>query len=293
MHGLPLGAIIKRMNQKARISFFLNSSSSKAVIFRRGPSKWTQLLLWDLDNTQIQEGQWFKGRVYLEKSDFSPNGDYLALALAKYPNKNNEGEKNYSWLSISKPPYFSALLTLISKDGQTCGGYFADDKKLIYNGSQDFLEKKDNKKNHGFHIVFKNKNSPMKIYGENPLNNKRLERNGWITIQDWEGTYHKTKLPQIKEKRITSNSSIIMERSVNDFERYTKYSLITSYGKKEIENAECVDFDFKHNLIVSKGGKLYRTKNYEYNRLKIDLELIADLNKNSPSELLPPKNYFE
>src|SRR5215471_13433178 len=101
------------MTQKTaycRLFVILAREAHKAIIFRRGPSNWVRLIVWNTDNDTFEYGQWFKGRVYEEKCDLSPNGTKLIYFAAKhYKRFDLKAEyKNY-WTAISKPPYFTAL----------------------------------------------------------------------------------------------------------------------------------------------------------------------------------------
>lgn len=53
------------------------------VLFRRGPSKWTQLVKWRTNTDSFDAGQRFKGRVYEHWSDLSPDGRFLIYFASK------------------------------------------------------------------------------------------------------------------------------------------------------------------------------------------------------------------
>ena len=106
----------------------LARESSNAVVFRRGPSKHVQLLLWDRDCDRIESGQWLKGRIYERRADLSPSGNYLIYFAA------NHKPPMYSWTAISKPPYLFALS--LWENGSTVGGggLFVDEFQISING---------------------------------------------------------------------------------------------------------------------------------------------------------------
>src|SRR4051812_15030832 len=60
-----------------RLFFLLARKSPTAVIFRRGPSDWVQLIRWNTQTDDFEPGQWFHGRVYEHRCDLSPNGELL------------------------------------------------------------------------------------------------------------------------------------------------------------------------------------------------------------------------
>jgi len=51
-----------------RLQFLLARRAPIAVIFRRGPSKWVQLIKWDTKTDSFEPGQWFHGHVYVGRS---------------------------------------------------------------------------------------------------------------------------------------------------------------------------------------------------------------------------------
>jgi hypothetical protein len=61
----------------ARLHMILARKAHTAVIFRRGPSKWVQLIKWNTDTDDFDLGQWFHGRIYERRCDLSPDGSLL------------------------------------------------------------------------------------------------------------------------------------------------------------------------------------------------------------------------
>jgi hypothetical protein len=109
--------------------------ASKAVIFRRGPSKQVRLIGWDIATNGFEPGQWFKGRIYAEKSDLSPSGDSLVYYAAKYGSEYN------TWIALSTPPYLTAhtmwpaigtwnILSLFETDARLALATYRSDSSL-------------------------------------------------------------------------------------------------------------------------------------------------------------------
>ncbi len=104
--------------QTCRIDGILATQANQAVIFRRGPSKKCQMLLWDLTRDEVTPGQWLSGRVYTNKCDVSSDGRYVvvkamnpaesAIARNTHPLPDPSIDP-ISWTSISRPPYFTAI----------------------------------------------------------------------------------------------------------------------------------------------------------------------------------------
>lgn len=96
-------SVITELKPQVRLYALLAREANVAVVFRRGPSKRVQLLLWHTDTDEFEEGQWFKGRIYERRSDLSPNGKLLVYFAADHK------EGYFSWTAVSKPPFLTAL----------------------------------------------------------------------------------------------------------------------------------------------------------------------------------------
>lgn len=105
-----------------------------AVVFRRGPSRWTRLLAWDLANDTITPGQWIKARVYERRCDLSPDGEMLAAFIARH--KPPLG----TWTTLSRPPYFTALALWPKGDAWGGGGLFESDRRFGLNHGSTALQ---------------------------------------------------------------------------------------------------------------------------------------------------------
>jgi len=73
----------KKGNVPARLFMVFARNSSTAVIFRRGPSKWVQLIKWNTKTDAFEPGQWFNGRIYERRADLSPDGSLLIYFAQK------------------------------------------------------------------------------------------------------------------------------------------------------------------------------------------------------------------
>lgn len=93
-----------------------------AVIFRRGPTRHTRLLCWDLRDDTIRAGQWLVGRVDPGPCGLSPSGDLLVYEARK-------GTRTFT--AICRPPYFTALAFWEYSSPWTGGGFFANDRTVV------------------------------------------------------------------------------------------------------------------------------------------------------------------
>jgi hypothetical protein len=98
-----------------------------AVILRRGPSAWYHVILWHTDSDRFEHGAWFRGRIYEEKCDLSPDGELLLYFALK---GNWQSSYRGSWTAISRAPWLHALGLWPQGDTWGGGGRFIDDRTV-------------------------------------------------------------------------------------------------------------------------------------------------------------------
>ena len=113
------------MRGNARIHAILARDGASAVIFRRGPSKKTAVIGWNLKDDTFKVGQWFYGSFYPYRCDLSPDGRHLVYFAAKYGRN--------SWTAVSRAPYLKALALWFNGSGWNGGGLFVDNRRLALN----------------------------------------------------------------------------------------------------------------------------------------------------------------
>ena len=97
------------------------------VILRRGPPQRWRLTLWNTKQDHFEGGQWFRGRIYPEKCDVSPNGKLFIYFAGKFRPRDIA----WTWTAVSRPPYLTALA--LWPIGQPWGGHgvFVDNDTVI------------------------------------------------------------------------------------------------------------------------------------------------------------------
>jgi hypothetical protein len=119
----------------------LASEASTAVIFRRGPSRWTRLYLWNTKTDEITPGSWFAGRLYEFNSDLSPDGEHLIYFARNEAKWRREAGMTkfgvdlfHSWTALCRPPWVKAIGLWSVSAGCTGGGFFSGNRRLqVYN----------------------------------------------------------------------------------------------------------------------------------------------------------------
>ena len=168
----------------ARLFMVFARKSPTAVIFRRGPSKWVQLIKWDTKSDTFEPGQWFNGRIYERRSDLSPDGSMLIYFAQKISARSiKDQEYTYAWTAISKPPYLTALALWPKGDCWHGGGSFKNDRVVLLNHKPEVSTPHKKHKPHRLLLVIPN---PQAHGEDDPIFSQRLERDGWQLREAWQ-----------------------------------------------------------------------------------------------------------
>ena len=106
------------------------------VILRRGPTQWWRVTLWDTKRDRFEGGQWFRGRIYPEKCDVSPDGKLFIYFAGKWNRRSEAKGYDTTWTAVSRPPYLTALA--LWPIGDTWGGHgvFVDNRTVLVTTSR-------------------------------------------------------------------------------------------------------------------------------------------------------------
>lgn len=263
-----------------------------AVIFRRGPSRFVQLIRWHTETDEFHHGQWFKGRIYEREADLSPSGDKIIYLSANYRQKH----PHYgSYIVISRPPYLTALAIF-----QTCGtydgcGFFQTEDLVRIPGGPWFLTQNPFKKEPPSNLDFSQLPKGV-FFGER----NALHMAGWVPVKEHgDGTkaVHYFSLPAISMKLSPAHSNMQLLKETIDpavsHEKHQRYYLhdIQSGFELDLGILDWCDFDKAGNLVFSKEGCLYRLKQDDAPAIPFDLsqaKLLYDFRPSQFTELEAP-----
>ncbi len=104
-----------------------------AVVVRRGPAAWTQLTSWRTDSDVFTAGAWFRGRIYEEKCDLSPDG--VLFVYAAFQGRRLGTGYTQSWTAVSRAPWLHALTLWPMGTTYGGGGRFVENRRLVLRGA--------------------------------------------------------------------------------------------------------------------------------------------------------------
>jgi hypothetical protein len=104
-----------------------------AVVVRKGPAAWAQLTLWDTRRDVFTPGAWFRGRIYEEKCDLSPDGELFVYAA--FQGRRLMTSTTQSWTAVSRPPWLHALVLWPMGTTYGGGGRFVGNRQVVLRGA--------------------------------------------------------------------------------------------------------------------------------------------------------------
>lgn len=271
----------------ARLYVIFARETPRAVIFRRGPTKWTQLIEWHTDTDSFFDGQWFNGRIYERSCDLSPSGLFLIYFVNKFNWKTlKDPAYTSSWTAISRPPFLTALALWPKGDCWGGGGLFLSESEVWLDHPTSWSH--PNHQPQGLKII-PNSEARGGVWSQ------RMTRDGWVRKQ--EGRYHSrwpdgwaTEIKEVWER--TQPHGTVTLRSVKDEVNFKRpdghlesFYLIADDGDLQIPGAEWADWDQAGRLIFARAGQLWTGR---WTGEALESELLADFNDRRPTNVVSP-----
>lgn len=261
-----------------RLWLYVALKTDVAIILRRGPDQYSRLTVWDISQDKFTHGQWLKANIDTHCCDISPSGDYFLYSV-KYAKR-----EPYLWVTLSRPPYFSALaLWPISDAWGGDSTFVSADRLCIKPGmNQSRLELAE-----GFYL----KNF---ILVEGKYNSDwRWMRDGWQPIipDNYDPNWGKFFLTW--EKADPSNQYVLRRYHVKeDVNRMgyglgNAFSFLIMYQDQTIPlmGINCADWDHQGRLIMTtRAGSV---KVGELDNGVIRTKQLLDFNEQSFEEITP------
>jgi hypothetical protein len=233
------------------------------VIFRRGPSDWTELIAWDIKTDEFEFGQWFRGRIYERRCDLSPDGKLLIYFARKINKRTQNSDYTYAWTAISMAPYLTALALWPKGDCWAGGGMFNSNQSVFLNHQPDRATP------HPKHVPPKTLRVQANdtARGEDdPLYSMRLTRDGWVETQAMRTVYknspehYVTTQPEVRVRKHPSKLfHVQMTRSLDRLKYNESFAVLKRDGTSVVDTlgVTWADWDQRGRLVLLKAGKLF------------------------------------
>jgi hypothetical protein len=226
----------------------LAREADTAIIFRRGPSKQTCLISWNLKNHTFEEGQWFKGVIYMRKCDLSPDGKKLVYFAAKH------GSNLPTWIAVSTPPFLTAHVLWRGMGTWNDISLFETNNSiaLATYRAEDSLEPEGSfKLPRDLHV----KSKPWPGHFYKTADHIRLVRDGWhVHAGDPAYSAKEPKAPPVTYcKAIHKNTALQMSVQNNGSITFALIQDYTILADLQADWADVRDTE----LLYSKDGKLF------------------------------------
>ena len=229
------------------------------IILRRGPTEWWRVTLWDTQRDRFQGGQWFRGRIYPEKCDVSPDGKLFVYFAGKWRPRNRALGYRDTWTAVSHPPYLTALALWPVGDTYGGQGIFIEDRTLLVNRLYE---------HHPAHPP-----GPLRIL--DLASRSRRDSHGSV-VPSWQNGWHGIlgagdALRPFELRK--PSGSLILGRTVETDHAYpsrrrTLYTLYRAPGETvALFEAHWADWDQEGRLVATVGGRVFAGKLAARNKL--------------------------
>jgi len=74
-------------------------------------------MLWNMQNDTIQHGSWFRGKIFVESCDLSPDGKFFRYGAHNGSRATWKNLGSNAWTAICRPPFLKALSMHVSHCG--------------------------------------------------------------------------------------------------------------------------------------------------------------------------------
>jgi hypothetical protein len=245
------------------------------VILRRGPSAWWRVTLWDTKHDRFEGGQWFRGRMYPDKCDLSPDGKLFFY----FAGKHRPDDIDTTWNAVSRPPYLTALA--LWPVGSTYGGrgVFLDSGTLLLGA----LDPYDPEHPPG----------PLRVVEYGSLKKGDARREAVACWQaGWESVLEPGAATRCCGLRKRSGDLILGREVPADYfrpsRRRTLYTVYRPDGEAvALFEAHWADWDRQGRLVATAGGRVLEGK--LTSRGKLVWRQLAAMNEERPTRMEAPE----
>ena len=229
-----------------RIYCILAAEAPAAAVLRRGPTGWCHLGRWDLEAPRYEPGAWFRGILYPQKCDLSPDGRWLAYSALKYPAAWKAGNV---YQAISRLPWVHALAAWGMGTTYTRGVRFVDEPGHSDLGAPDVGDATPCLRRYGLRYNTAEQFAVERRRGwsEAPGTEPRAQDDVWDERRAV--CMHKRR-PGGSEELLVEGSYAAF-RGNPAFRNPARYTLVRDGGPESLTGVQWADWDERGRLLVA------------------------------------------
>ncbi len=268
-----------------RLTIQLARSAPVAVLLRRGPTGWVQMIKWHTDTDVLECGQWFRGRIFEASCDVSDDGELFVYLARKNTYRSYVELRNDVWTAVSRPPFFTAL-ALWPHGGYCGGGAFEGPRGLhLQFALYDARYRKG--------IV--PEGVALRMAWEPDCFGEALTlKRGWELVGEvapprrygWEAT-----VPWVKE---SEDGTLRLQRSAREVKvprqvvrTVWNYTLQRAEDSAELGEADFIEFDQRGRLVMARDGQLQLCA--DPYAAELSWQVLHDFSAAKPETMPPPE----
>jgi hypothetical protein len=247
-----------------RLSLLQARDAEVAVVFRRGPSKWVEVIRWNTRHDDFERGHWFHGRIYPRRSDLSPDGEHLVYLASKFSRRSIADGYTYAWTAVSRPPWLTALALWPKGNCWWGGGQFLSNRRILLNHRpEEAAFHPDHKPPTVLHVD----PDPNASGEDDPLYSTRLTRDGWAVTQVWDwrrptnwNEGFRTITPEHRDRvHPSGHLTLRMERSLSGYRYFERFEIRknSEATAPDLTGVDWADWDRAGRLIFLRRGRVW------------------------------------
>jgi hypothetical protein len=239
-----------------RLAIKLATEAPVAVVLRRGPSRWAQLIRWRLDDDSVELGQWVRARIYEDMCDLSADGELFVYCARRNTKATLRALGEATWTAVSRPPYFTAL-ALWSHSGYCGGGLFTGARRLALALPMS-LTRLQGRLAPGLTVEALGQLGPAA---------GQMEKSGWRPVGDWptwNWPYQRPKQGPAWQKQSANDAvRVVMQphrrnrRKGVDARTAKVYQVVTAWRTHDIGEVEFLELDTRGRLLMGRNAGLW------------------------------------
>ncbi|WP_051711609.1 hypothetical protein [Andreprevotia chitinilytica] len=273
---------LRQAAPSCRLSIKLASQAPVAVLLRREPTGWAQMIKWNTANDTFECGQWFRGRIYADMSDLSDDGELLLYVARKGGARTLAEVGSDTWTALSRPPFFTAL-ALWPHDGLCGGGIFTGHREVQLDIPATKLQAHADHLPRG--VSVQTHDGPHGVW----MAAQKALRSDWQCIASED---EHDPLGDFSHPKTVGNGAIRLlsharsEKQPRRAARTVESFVVSNvHGDTEIGAADFADFDQRQRLVFSRNGQLFVCD--QPSAATLEWRMLADFSEMRPQRVEP------